>query len=72
MTTNNFKRVEILFWDFIIHALSESRILRFLIPRLYNCVRTLATPQSAIALLITAVGGFCCGVIIKMIMTLIS
>jgi hypothetical protein len=70
MTTNNLKRAEILFWDFIIHTLSESRILRFLIPRVYNFVRSMATPQTGIALIITAVGGFICGVIIKMILIL--
>ena len=70
MTTNNLKRAEILFWDFIIHSLSKSRILRFLIPRIYYLGRSIANPQTGIALLITAVGGFICGVIIKMIMIL--
>jgi hypothetical protein len=72
MTTNNLKRAEILFWDFIIHTLSESRILRFLIPRIYNFWRSMATPQTGIALIITAVGGFTCGFIIKMILILLA
>jgi hypothetical protein len=71
MTTNNLKRAEILFWDFIIHTLSESRILRFLIPRIYNLIRSMSTPEAGIALLITAVGGFICGVIIKMVLILL-
>lgn len=71
MTTNSLKRAEILFWDLAIHTLSESKILRFLIPRVYKFVRSVATPQTGIALLITAVGGFIFGVIIKMIVILL-
>ena len=71
MTTNSLKRAEILFLDLAIHTLSESKILRFLIPRVYNFVRSVATPQTGIALLITAMGGFIFGVIIKMIVILL-
>ncbi|MGD0002602.1 MAG: hypothetical protein ABSE06_00050 [Anaerolineaceae bacterium] len=70
MCVNNFKRAQLYFWDFIIRALSESKILRYIIPRAYSITHNKNVVNMCIAILVTSTGGFLSGFLIKLLISL--
>jgi hypothetical protein len=70
MAVNNFKRAQLYFWDFIIRVLSESRFLRYMIPRAYSITHNKNLVNMCIAILVTSTSGFLSGFLIKLLISL--
>ncbi len=70
MSVTTFKRAQLYFWDFIIRALSESRSLRYMIPRAYSITHNKNVVNMCIAILVTSTGGFLSGILLKLVISL--
>jgi hypothetical protein len=70
MTTTSFRRIEIYFWDLIIRILSESRVLRYLIPKIYVLTHSKNIRNFLVAMFFTSAGGFCSGFLIKVVISM--
>lgn len=70
MSVNTFKRAELYFWDFVIRALSESRVLRYAIPKAYRLAHNKNILNMTLAVLCTSIGGYFTGVLLKIILSL--
>ena len=66
MSVTTIKRAQLYFWDFIIRALSESRFLRYLIPRAYSITHNKNVANMCIAILVTSAAGFLSGFLLKL------
>ena len=70
MTINTFKRAQLYFWDFIIRALSESKSLRYMIPKAYSITHNKNVINMCIAILVTSTGGFLSGFLLKLVISI--
>ena len=70
MTVIPFKRAQLYFWDFIIRVLSESKFLRYMIPRAYSITHNKNVVNMCIAILVTSTGGFLSGFLLKLVISL--
>ncbi len=70
MAVNTFKRAQLCFWDLVIRALSESRTLRYMIPKAYSITHNKNVVNLCIAILVTSTGGFLSGFLLKLVISL--
>lgn len=59
-------RVEILFWDFVIHTLTKSEFVRRNLPRIYRLLEPRALRQALALVLTCSAAGFITGFVINL------
>lgn len=60
------QRVEIVFWNFVIHTLTKSAFVRKNLPRIYRLFEPQAVRQALLLVLVSSATGFLTGFLINL------